>query len=124
MDILNNFNLKSFEDTSSSFPYRLAAIDLDDTLLGPDKQISAANVTAVCQLQERGVRVILASGRGHENMLRFHRHLGLSGPIVSCQGALVKDAETEEILHKHFVSSDLAMELVAEAKVSNLAVIY
>lgn len=124
MDILNNFNLKSFEETSSSFPYRLAAIDLDDTLLGLDKQISAANVIAVRQLQQRGVRVILASGRGHENMLRFHRHLGLSGPIVSSQGALVKDAETEEILHKHFVSSDLATEVVAEAKSRNLAVIY
>ena len=117
--------MESFKAKETSpFPYRLAAIDLDDTLLGPDKQISVANATAVRQLQEHGVRVILASGRGHENMLRFHRQLGLSGPIVSCQGALVKDAETGEILHKHFVPADLAMDLVAEAKARDIAVIY
>jgi len=67
-------NMHSFNaQTSSSFPFRLAAIDLDDTLLGPDKQISAANAAAVSTLRDREVRIILASGRRHENMLRFHQ---------------------------------------------------
>ena len=96
------------------FPYRLAAIDLDDTLLGPDKKISAANAAAVQTLREHGLRITLASGRRHENMLRFHRQLDLNGPIVSCNGALVKDAETGETLHEHRVPADLAAEVVAD----------
>ncbi len=48
-----------------TFPYRLAAIDLDDTLLGPDKQISAANLLAIQKLQGFGVEIVLASGRKH-----------------------------------------------------------
>ena len=100
--------------SSSAFPYKLAAIDLDDTLLGPDKQISADNVLAVQKLREAGVRIVLASGRRHENMLRFHRLLTLQGPIISCQGALARDAETGDILHKHFMDADLAAQVVRD----------
>ena len=59
------------------FPCRLAAVDIDDTLVGPDKQIGEANRAAVQRLRGLGCRVVLASGRRHENILPFHRELGL-----------------------------------------------
>ena len=73
--------------------FALAAVDIDDTLLGPDGLISAENAAAVRQLRERGVHVVLASGRSHANMRPFHDALGLGdGPIISAQGALVRPA--------------------------------
>ncbi|MDX1932210.1 MAG: Cof-type HAD-IIB family hydrolase [Capsulimonadales bacterium] len=93
-------------------PYRLAAIDLDDTLLGPDKAISRENAEAVRRLQEAGVHCVLASGRRHENMLRFHRQLDLSGPIVSCNGACVKVAENGETWHEIVMPADLAETVI------------
>ena len=81
---------------ASDAAYRLAAIDIDDTLLGPDGEISAANAAAIAALRRRGVRVLLASGRNHESMLRFHRELGLGDvPLVSNHGAVVREAEGE-----------------------------
>jgi len=96
-------------------PYRLAAVDLDDTLLGPDKEISAANAAAVRRLLEDGVTVMLASGRRHENMRRFHRQLDLPhGWIVSCNGAQVKNDVSGEVLHRLTVPADLATEIMEE----------
>lgn len=95
-------------------PYRLAAIDLDDTLLGPDKAIGAENAAAIRRLQEAGVHCLLASGRRHENMLRFHQRLNLHGPIVSCNGAQVRDTDTGEVLHERLMPADLAEEVVEE----------
>lgn len=109
---------------ATQFPFRLAAIDLDNTLLGPDKQISEANAAAVQALRDRGVHIVLASGRRHENMLRFHQQLGLRGPIVSAQGALVKDAETGEILHQQTVPANLAAEIVANGPTHGMTIIY
>lgn len=109
---------------ASLLPFRLAVVDIDDTLLGCDKQISAANAIAVRTLQEQGVRVILASGRRHENMLRFHEQLGLTGLIVSSGGALVKDAETGNILHQCLVAADLAAELAIEGTARGMTLIY
>jgi Cof subfamily protein (haloacid dehalogenase superfamily) len=79
----------------SGFPYRLAAIDLDATLLGPDKTISTANAAAVSRLRAAGVMIVLASGRFHQNMRPFHTALGLAegAPIVSSNGAFVAPAD-------------------------------
>jgi Cof subfamily protein (haloacid dehalogenase superfamily) len=109
---------------NGGFPYRLAAIDLDDTLLGPDKQVSAANLDALRALQARGVRIVLASGRRYENMLPFHRKLGLETPIVACQGALVRDVMTGETLHQRCVPAELAEEVIAEGAAHGVAVGY
>lgn len=106
------------------FPYRLAAVDLDDTLLGADKLISQANAEAVRALRERGVRVVLASGRRHENMLRFHQQLDLEGPMVSSNGAFVMDAETNAVLHEHLVPADVAAEIIAEGNRLNISQSY
>jgi len=79
--------------TAARTRFALAGLDIDDTLLGPDWRISAENAAAVRELRRRGVHVVLASGRSHANMLRFHRELGLDdGPIVSAQGAVVRPA--------------------------------
>lgn len=99
---------------SRNLPYRLAAIDIDETLIVDHKGISALNRNAVAALRSAGVRVMLASGRGHHNMLPFHRSLGLDGHIVSVQGALVKHAETGEILYEKGLSRAEATLLINE----------
>jgi len=106
------------------FPFRLAAIDIDGTLLGPDSKMSAENSAAVARLRDRGVRVALASGRRHENMLRFHHALGLDEPLVSCQGALVKDEKTGRVIHRHPIPAPLAAEAVRDGLAEGMTIVY
>src|SRR4051794_25521091 len=96
------------------FPYKLAAIDIDDTLVGPDKRISGANRNAVARLTGLGCRVVLASGRRHDNMLPFHRELGLDDFLVSCQGAVARHPVNGELLHHAPVPMPEAAEVTAE----------
>ena len=98
-------------------PYRLAAVDLDDTLLGPDKEISAANHAAIHRLLNAGVKVVLASGRRHENMRRYHKQLDLPDSlIVSCNGAMVMDDRSGEVLHERLLPADLAAAIIEEGE--------
>ncbi len=78
---------------NSKFPYALAAIDIDDTLVGPDKKIGWENRRAVEQLQSLGCRVVLASGRRHANMLPFCHELGLDDYVVSSQESELNTCE-------------------------------
>ena len=64
--------------------YRLAAIDLDGTLLAPDHTISPANARAVERLQAAGIEVVLASGRHQGTMVAFAR--ALPGGAMDCIG--------------------------------------
>lgn len=94
------------------FPYRLAAIDIDDTLVGRDKQISAANRDAVARLRATGCRVVLASGRELASMRLFHDSLLLDDYLVSSQGALVVHPHDGHELWHRPVDAALATHLV------------
>jgi Cof subfamily protein (haloacid dehalogenase superfamily) len=92
----------------SSLPYRLCAIDLDDTLLGPDHKISARNALAVRATVERGVLALIASGRMYQATLRFAEQLDLDTPIIAYNGAMVKHPRTGEVWLHEQVPADLA----------------
>ena len=108
----------------SSFPYKLAAVDLDDTLLGPDKKVGAANRAALDQLRSLGCDVVLASGRRHDNMLPFYRDLGLGGYAVSCQGASAKHVRTGRFIHQAPLDPVTAVELTDAGVRRNFTVMY
>lgn len=107
------------------FPYKLAAVDIDQTLVGPDKRIGKANRQAVRRLIELGCRVVLASGRRHDNMLPYHRELGLDdGYVVSAQGAVARHAFKNHVLHEaHLAPRDVA-ELMGEGLRRDLTVMH
>jgi Cof subfamily protein (haloacid dehalogenase superfamily) len=78
-------------------PRRVAFVDLDDTLLGPDKSISAANLDALHQLRSKGVLVAVASGRHHHNISSFD-DIGQQDWILSSHGSVVRHERTGEVL--------------------------
>jgi Cof subfamily protein (haloacid dehalogenase superfamily) len=98
----------------TTFPYALAAIDIDDTLVGPDKTIGRENRRAVKTLRDLGCRVILASGRRHANMLSYCQELGLDDYVVSCQGARVEHPRTGRVLRRASLAPADTSALVAE----------
>ena len=96
----------------SSVPYRLCAIDLDDTLLGPDHNVSPRNVAAVRAVVDAGVIVVIASGRMHEATLRFVEQMGLQTPIISYNGAMVKNPHTGEIWLHERIAPEVAAQVL------------
>jgi Cof subfamily protein (haloacid dehalogenase superfamily) len=97
-------------------PFKLAAIDLDDTLLGPDKQVSSYNIEGIRRLQKAGVKVIIASGRAHEDCVPYHELLELDGPIVSCQGALAFEPATSRIFHHAPLSQEATEQILRQGE--------
>jgi hypothetical protein len=108
---------------SHAVRFRLAAVDIDDTLVGPDGVISADNAAAVAELLARGMHVVLASGRSHTNMLPFHRALGLPpGPVISAQGAVVQDSDTGAVRFSHALPPAETAEVTRDGRARGFAV--
>ena len=83
--------------------FKLAAIDLDGTLLGPDHAISEANALAVRRLQAAGAQVVLASGRHFNSMRKYVTALPGVQWVVSCQGGEVSDTSRTTVLSRRFL---------------------
>lgn len=104
---------------------RIAAIDLDGTLLGPDSTISAENRTAVARLADAGLEVVLASGRHYRSVLSYARQLPEVKWIVSSQGAEVSTTDRTRILGRNFLrESDVRLVMEAEVARGFTAVYY
>lgn len=92
--------------------FKLAAIDLDGTLLGPDREISPANLRAVRQLQSAGLQVVLASGRHYLNMRRYANALPGVQWIVSCQGGETADVTRQTVLNRDFLPAATTRQIL------------
>lgn len=86
---------------------------MDGTLLGPDHDMHPDNIAALHLLQNHGIHVLLASGRNHDNISSWYRRLELTGPIVSGNGALVKDFATGNIIQEAIVEPATALDVLA-----------
>jgi Cof subfamily protein (haloacid dehalogenase superfamily) len=71
-------------------PIRLIMLDIDGTLVGEDLRIGDRTRSAIAESMRRGISVSLVTGRMATSALPFAEALGLTGPIVAQQGALVR----------------------------------
>lgn len=88
--------------------YRLAAFDMDGTLLMRDHNIGGATLSALHQLVDSGVILTFATGRHYLDMKGILSHSSLSGYLITGNGTRVCDAQGETLY-----GMDLAAELVA-----------
>jgi Cof subfamily protein (haloacid dehalogenase superfamily) len=79
---------------------RLLAIDLDGTLVNHDLVLNPRDVAAVKAASGAGVTVVLATGRMFKSSLRFAEPLGLRGPIINYQGAVVREIASGEVWYR------------------------
>jgi len=71
------------------------ALDLDGTVLAPGAVLSERTITAVNKCVEKGLKIIIATGRAVEAAERFRTSLGAEGPMVYYNGALVAEMSAE-----------------------------
>ncbi|MDP2743679.1 MAG: Cof-type HAD-IIB family hydrolase [Dehalococcoidia bacterium] len=103
-------------DDGHRLPYRLVALDLDDTLLGRDLVFSSKAKRAIQRVKEIGVLVTLATGRMFQSALPFAQELEITLPLICYQGALVRDPISREVLFHRPVPLEQARQVIEMAR--------
>ena len=73
-------------------PIRIIALDLDGTLFDDRGEISPLDQAALRRFHAQGGLVVLASGRMTAAIRPTGARLGIDGPIIAYNGAMVRDA--------------------------------
>lgn len=71
---------------------RMMAFDLDGTLLGLDRHVSARNIRALQQAHRRGIKLVLASGRGFLATRRFALEADVPAILATSNGARIDES--------------------------------
>ena len=87
--------------------YKMIAVDMDGTLLDDRKQIPDETVHTIRQMAGTGVLFVISTGRPVQGVEKYKELLHLTGPMITCNGAVIVDAGTGETLFEQgLVRSD------------------
>ncbi|MDX2099241.1 MAG: Cof-type HAD-IIB family hydrolase [Leptolyngbyaceae cyanobacterium bins.59] len=91
---------------------RLLVLDIDGTIAGISNDIREPVLKAIKAVQEKGIRVAIATGRMYRSALRFHEAIRSDLPLMSYQGALIKDPVDQKIYRHWPVLIPTALQLL------------
>lgn len=95
---------------------RLVALDLDDTLLDSRLEISRECREAIEEVSRRGVKVTLATGRMFKSALRYADQLSMNLPLITYQGAWVKNSGSGETIYYRPVPPEYGLEFLKRVR--------
>ncbi|MEZ5840581.1 MAG: Cof-type HAD-IIB family hydrolase [Hyphomicrobiales bacterium] len=88
---------------------RMIVMDLDDTLLNEDLEISPYTEKVVKNAQSQGIAAVIASGRPTPAIMPYARQLGLAengGYVISYNGAIVTDCATGQDIFRCMLTAE------------------
>lgn len=90
---------------------KLAAFDMDGTLLMPNHRLGDRTVAVLKRLRERNITLTFATGRHVLEMQPLVKSLGLSGFLITGNGTRVH-TQQGELLHRSDLSPDVAEQVL------------
>lgn len=96
---------------------KLITTDIDGTILKYDGTFNQPVYDCIQKLEHNGVKVILITGRMHKSAKKIADMFNLQNPIVSFQGALIKDNSKEEkTLYARYIPIDTTKNILKWSK--------
>jgi len=99
--------------------YRLIAVDADGTLLTSALAVSDENKKALRYAADKGVSIVLCSGRSYKSLKMFAEETGLRGRggyTVTFSGGAVYDARTDEMISSFMLGAGEARLFIKKIK--------
>lgn len=98
--------------------YKIAVFDIDGTLTNSKKEITKATYDAIMMLQQKGVIVVIASGRPTAGVLPIASKIHLEeygGYILSFNGGKITNLKTKEVIYEQILPSGIITQIAAMA---------
>lgn len=105
---------------------KVLVLDIDGTLTNAKKEITPRTKRAIFDMQEKGHKIVLASGRPTAGVWPIAEKLKLSeygGYILSFNGAKVIQCQTKEIISQNVIPKELIPDIYQAAVIQHTGLI-
>lgn len=92
--------------------YKMVCIDMDGTLLGKGRRISEKSKIAIKKAHEKGVEIVVTTGRIYNNAAYFSHILGVKSPVIAANGAIVREKNNNNIIYEASIPSEDSLEII------------
>ena len=93
--------------------YKLVAIDCDNTLIKHDGEMHPDNIKAINMILEKGIKVVIATGRNDILVKDYMDEAGFKEEIViGCNGASIRDLKDNSIIQLNYIPKDTMKKII------------
>ena len=106
--------------------YKLLVLDLDGTLTNNKKEITEYTLNTLIEAQEKGLKIVLASGRPTYGIVPIAEKLGLKkygGYILSYNGGEIINWQTGEMMYENVLPDEVLPYLYQCSKENHFAIV-
>ena len=87
--------------------YKLAAIDLDGTMLNQYGIVSEKTKEAIERAQQKGIEIVIASGRPIDSIKTIAKEINSEKYFISGNGAIIYDIANDEIIYENTLKKQI-----------------
>lgn len=92
--------------------YKLAAIDLDGTMLNQYGIVTQRTKQAIEEAQQRGIEVIIASGRPMDSIKAIAEEIKSEKYFISGNGAIIYDIQNDKIIYENTLKKQKILDII------------
>jgi Cof subfamily protein (haloacid dehalogenase superfamily) len=100
--------------------YKLIALDLDGTLLDDNKKISTENIITINNLINKGLKVVIATGRGYYSAKKLTEKLDKKLTILANNGNIIRNTSDDLTIFARYMEKEIVKDILIEGKKINL----
>lgn len=86
--------------------YKLLCTDMDGTLLNDNKEISERNKNAIKLANEKGLKIVVCTGRMFNSANFYADMIEVKTPIISANGAFIREKDRNEVIYKNILGKE------------------
>ncbi|WP_032122232.1 Cof-type HAD-IIB family hydrolase [Clostridium amazonitimonense] len=92
--------------------YKMLCTDMDGTLLNSNKDISDRTKEAIKKAHEKGVHIVVSTGRMFNSANYYADMLHIKAPIISANGAFIREKDKNDVIYKNVLGKDKCNSLL------------
>ena len=100
--------------------YKLIAIDLDGTLFNSYGEVSDENKEAIKYALNKGIEIVLASGREPQSIKQTSLNLGIENYLIAGNGASVYSIKDDKNIYESNINKKKALEIIEKCKKNSM----
>ena len=92
--------------------YKLAAIDLDGTMLNQYGIVTQRTKDALKKAQENGIEIVIASGRPTDSVKNIAKEINSKNYFISGNGAIIYNIINDEIIYENTLKKQKILDII------------
>ncbi|MDS0526861.1 Cof-type HAD-IIB family hydrolase [Clostridium sp. SHJSY1] len=96
---------------------KMICIDLDGTLFSNRRKVISENCkNAIQEANEKGVEIVITTGRIYNNAVQISKKIGVNCPVIAANGAVIMDRGFEREIFCNILGYDNCLDIIKLAK--------